>query len=145
MTQLRLELAANEKDQEVNGVDTRLNEREKETRLIWIALVYMTLRRFAFESINTPPPVEYDLKGTKLEGFVRGLDGLVDRVVDAAKKGFTLQTFKLQLSLSDPEIPEGVDVRLVNAQKNLRSQWSRFVFATINMLPENLKGFPTAS
>lgn len=142
---MRFELSANEVEKNVNGIDTRLNEREKETRLIWISLVYMTLRRFGFESANTPPPVHTELKGTKLEGFVRGLDGLVDRVVDAAKRGFTLQTFKLQLSLSDPEVPEGVDVRLVNAQKNLRSQWARFVFTTVNLIPENLKGFPTAS
>lgn len=144
LTALRFELMANEENRKVDGVDTRLNEREKETRMVWIALVYITLAKFNFESVNPPPRVESDLKGTKVEGYIGGLRGLTDRVIEAAKSGLTLQTFKLQLSLTDP-VPEGnSDPQLVNAQKNMRSQWSRIVFATLGILPDSTKGFKSA-
>jgi len=145
LTALRFELMANEENKKIDGIDTRLNEREKETRMVWIALVYITLAKFNFESVNPPPRVESDVKGTKVEGYISGLRGLTDRVVEAAKSGLTLQTFKLQLSLSDPVPDEKVDPQLVNAQKNMRSQWARIIFCTLNMLPDSTKGFKSAT
>lgn len=142
LTALKFELATNDRMGEF-----ALNATEKDTRMIWMALVYSTLCKFKFESVNPPPPVEYDLKGSKVSAMLSGLGRLVDNCVEAARKGYTLQTFKMELQLKDAPIDEKKDeneIRMTNAQKNLRSQWSRIVFATINILPESLKGFNSA-
>ena len=137
LTALKLELAANEGDgpQQFMGQDTRLNDQEKETRLIWMGLVYMTLERYRFPSDNTPPPVTTEFKGTKIHDIFRGLSNLVESVCVAAKRGYTLQTFKMELNLNRDKAAE-----LSPFESNLRSQWSRIVFSTIKVLPEQLKG-----
>lgn len=137
MTALKLELAANESQgTDFMGRSTRLNEREKETRLIWIALVYMTLAKYGFSSENPPPPVVDEFKGTQLGDILQGLNALVDSIVAAAKRGYNLQTFKMELNLKKTEETR----ELSTAEANVRSQWSRIVFSTISILPESLKG-----
>lgn len=132
ITALKLELSANAIDGQYMGRDISLNEQEKETRLIWITLVYLTLGRCGFKSDNPPPPVSKDLKGTKLEPLLVGLSGLVESVCDAAKRGYNLQTFKMELNFKSPEGSS----QMSSAQANVRSQWSRIVFATVNILPD---------
>lgn len=135
LTALKFELSANEVRGNVMGKDIRLTEQEKETRMIWLILVYMTLARYGFKSERTPPPVASDLKGTSMEKLVGGLNALVDSVCDAAARGYNLQTFKMELSLmkADGEKP------LSGAEASIRSQWTRIVFATVNILPDSLK------
>lgn len=138
LTALKFELAANDR-----GGEYALNDNEKDTRMIWMSLVYSTLSKFKFESANPPPPVDIDLKGSKLATLVGGLSRLVDSCIEAARKGYTLQTFKMEMQLQEvgQEERKNADIRLSNAQKNMRSQWSRIIFATIKILPDTLKGF----
>lgn len=70
-----------------------------------------------------------------------GLSNLVDQVSEAARKGYDLARFKMELSLSDKPVENEADMGKINAQKNLRSQWSRIVFTAINILPDSTKGF----
>lgn len=135
ITALKLELSANEITAKYMGRDTALNEQEKETRLTWIALVYLTLARYGFSSENKPPAVKDDVKGGSLEKLVPGLQALVGSVCDAADRGYNLQTFKMEESLKrdvggDP---------LSSAQASIKSQWSRIVFTTVRILPDSLK------
>eukprot|EP00177_Eucheuma_denticulatum_P000181 GFKZ01000323.1.p1 GENE.GFKZ01000323.1~~GFKZ01000323.1.p1 ORF type:complete len:246 (+),score=33.09 GFKZ01000323.1:338-1075(+) len=135
LTALKLELAANEISGKYLGREVKLTDQEKETRLIWIALVYMTLAKYRFVSERTPPSVQSDLKGTTLDPMLGGLGGLVESVCDAADRGYNLQTFKMELSMKaqadNPISPE---------QASIRSQWSRIIFATVAILPDSLKG-----
>lgn len=136
ITALKLELAANETTGTYMGKDVSLNEQEKETRLIWIALVYLTLAKYKFTSENTPPAVSSDLQGSKLEALVIGLTGLVESVCDAASKGYTLQTYKMELSMK-----KGIDDKPISgAEASVRSQWSRIIFATYKILPDSMRG-----
>lgn len=137
ITALKFELAANEAA-EYMGRDISLNDQEKETRLIWITLVYLTLSRYRFISERTPPPPAADLKGTSLEKLVPGLSGLVESICDAAQRGYNLQTYKMELNLkveADAKPSSG-------AEASIRSQWSRIVFTTYNVLPDTQRGKP---
>lgn len=138
ITALKLELAANETQAKHMGRDVTLNDQEKETRLIWIALVYLTLTKYKFNSERTPPPVSADLQGSKMESLVPGLTGLVESVCDAASKGYSLQTFKMELSLKK----EASGKAISGPEASIRSQWSRIIFATFNILPDSLRGAP---
>lgn len=132
ITALKLELSANAGASEYMGRDISLNDQEKETRLIWIALVYLTLTRSTFKPDNPPPPLSKDLQGTKMEPLLPGLSGLVESVCEAAKKGYNLQTFKMELTFKTQQ----ETTQLSSAQANIRSQWSRIVFATVKILPD---------
>lgn len=136
LTALKFELAANEQKGTFMGRDIRLNDQEKETRLIWIALVYMTLARYNFNSENTPPPVTSEFKGTRLGDIICGLANLVDSVCDAAKRGYNLQSYKMELSLQKGDKAKEVSP----AEANVRSQWARIVFSTIRILPQSRSG-----
>lgn len=138
ITALKLELAANETQAKYMGRDISLNDQEKETRLVWLALVYLTLAKFNFASDRTPPPVYADLQGSKMDSLIPGLTGLVESVCDAAARGYSLQTFKMELGLKK----DTGDKPLSGAEASIRSQWSRIIFATYNLLPENLRGKP---
>lgn len=133
---LKFELAANEKLVEYMGRDVTLNDQEKHTRLIWISLVYLTLSKCNFPSDRPIPPVRNDVKGSKLDDIISGLTALVDSIVQAERRGYSLDTFKMELTMQK-DIGEMED--LSQAQSNIRSQWSRIVFATLAVLPENLK------
>jgi len=135
---LKLELSANEAAATYMGRDTSLNEKEKETRLIWVTLVYLTLMRCGFQSDKPHTPIYTDLKGSKMEPILNGLTGLVDSVCEAAKKGYTLQTFKMELSLKAQPDTE----KMSSAQASIRSQWSRIIFSTVKILPDSLLGNP---
>lgn len=135
LTALKLELAANEISGEYMGREVKLTEQEKETRLIWIALVYMTLAKYRFTSEQTPPSVKSDLKGTTLDPMIRGLGALVESVADAADRGYNLKTYKMELSMkAQPDNP------ITPEQASIRSQWARIVFATVGILPDSLRG-----
>ena len=138
LTALKFELAANESaitQSNVMGRDVSLTEQEKETRIIWISLVYITLAKFGFVSERTPPPIRNDLKGTKLESLIDGLEGLVVSVCDAAKQGYNLESWKMELNLKKD--PSGKEI--TPGEASIRSQWSRIVFSTVDILPEELK------
>jgi hypothetical protein len=135
---LQLELAANELSGDAPEIQiARLNEQEKGTRLIWIAIVFLTLQRYNFAAGSVPPgdDVLRSFKGTAVEDLARGLRSLVDNVSDAADKGYSLDTYKMELNLSrDPSIEPPSPATL-----SIQSQWSRIVFATYNLLPEALR------
>lgn len=135
ITALKLELAANELQGTVQGRDVRLDEKEKETRLIWITLVYLTLKRYRFASERYIADIEGDLRGTDLDKILKGLVGLVENVCQAAEKGFDLNTWKMELRLKKNEH----DKEISPAEASIRSQWSRIVFATVTILPDGLK------
>lgn len=134
---LKLELAANEKQAKIMGKDTRLNENEKRTRLIWLALVYMTLQRCRFPSERfSPMDVNADIKQTDISDLIPGLAALVESVCDANKRGYDLKRYKLELNLKkEPDSPQP-DA----AQASIRSQWARIVFSTLELLPGELTG-----
>lgn len=134
---LKLELAANEKTTtEYMGRDVSLNEQEKQTRLIWIILVYLTLSKSKLVPERTVPTVKSELKGTQLEDLLSGLSALVDSVFEAEGKGYSLETFKMELTMQKDV---GQNEPITQAQANIRSQWSRIVFATLGLLPDSLK------
>lgn len=139
MTALKFELQANElvsDDPELQKAT--LNDREKSTRLIWVALVWMTLRRYRFEAGNTPTddeiaagvgsPDESD------EALARGLKTLVESVCDAADRGYTLSTYKLEMNVNRGPNDEPPSASMLSIQ----SQWARIVFATVQLLPDSL-------
>ena len=117
-------------------IDVGLQAQEKETRLIWIRLIYLTLERFRYVRESAPMPLETASRGTEDEEIVRGLAALVGSTVDAWKRGYNLQTVKLENSLNAP--PKG-GKELTPAEKSIRSQWMRIVFLTIDMIPDQYK------
>lgn len=148
MTALQLELSTREPTGTVGGRDVRLTENEKETRLIWIGLVYMTLARFRFPSTNPPPAPERDLAGARVGEVVRGLAVLVEDVVGAARRGYTHKTYQMENSLVESKGAQGAGANLdavegkskyTVAEQQLRSQWTRIVFATIDLLPDDVR------
>lgn len=149
LTALQLELSTREPSGTVGGRDVRLSENEKETRLIWLGLVYMTLARYGFPSANTPPPAEAELTGARVGPVVSGLAGLVDDVKEAAGRGYTHSSYQMERRLAesagaqgkkaDMDAAEGKS-KYTPAEQSLRSQWTRIVFATIDLLPDDVKG-----
>lgn len=136
LTTLKLELAANEltsDDPELQKM--QLNEREKETRFIWIALVFLTLQRYNFNSGNTQNDDVLSHFAPSQEQLARGLKALVNSVCDAADKGYTLSTYKMEMQFNRKQGEEP----LSPASLSIQSQWSRMVFTTIKILPEALK------
>lgn len=134
LTALQFELSNNE----IQYKNTGLTEKEKETRLTWITLVYLTLQKVAFKSEKAVPKVRDDLGESNVGKMVNGLTGLVENVVEAARKGFDLQRFKMELSLRSDTASD----QLSGAEISIRSQWSRIVFMTVKVLPEELTGVP---
>lgn len=134
---LKLELSANEKTNATfMGRDISLNDQEKQTRLIWIALVYLTLSKTKLVSERPVPSIESEFKNTELDKLVSGLNALVQSILEAEAKGYNLDKFKMELTMQKTI---GQDDDLTQAQANVRSQWSRIVFATLGILPEHLK------
>lgn len=134
---LKLELSANEKTNATfMGRDISLNEQEKQTRLIWIALVYLTLSKTKLVSERPVPSIESEFKNTELDKLVSGLNALVQSILEAEAKGYNLETFKMELTIQKTI---GQEDDLTQAQANVRSQWSRIVFAILGILPEHLK------
>lgn len=141
---LKFELSANERVTEYEGVNLALTDDEKQTRLIWISLIYITLASTKMPSERPVPPIRDDLKGTSIESFASGLIALVDSIREAERKGYTLESFKMEIALSQGTAdrktePTEEEVRRAQAQANIRSQWSRIVFRTLAVLPEELK------
>lgn len=142
---LKFELAANERTDVIEGRSIALNEQEKETRLIWIVLVYLTLKSCRFTSERELPNVADELSGTKLEDLLSGLTSLVEAIREAERKGFSLEAFKMELNVqsqtasSDKSTESKVD-SFTGPQANIRSQWSRIVFSTLRIIPEAQKG-----
>lgn len=135
---LKFELAQNEPysdDPEI--MKLALNDKEKSTRMIWVSLVWLTLRRYEF-----PVGLEEDddditsgLGADDSEALARGLNSLVENVCAAADKGYTLSTYKLEQNVSrgpEEEVPSASTL-------SIQSQWARIVFATIKLLPDALK------
>lgn len=128
LTALKFELANNEIKGEYMGRDMSLNDSEKETRLIWIMLVYMTLRFRGFPSERRPPDVGEEVQG-RLKEMAVGLRKLVEDICEAEGKGFSLEGLKMERALG------GGESGLTPAQASVRSQWSRIVFSTLKLLP----------
>lgn len=69
------------------------------------------------------------------EKLARGLEAIVESVGDAADRGFTLKTFKMERAMQrapDEEAPSP-------STASIESQWGRIIFSTIALLPESLK------
>lgn len=113
----------------------QLNEREKETRFIWIALVFLTLERYNFNSGNVQNDDILSHFNPGQEQLAHGLKILVESVSDAADRGYTLSTYKMEMQLNRQEGEEPPSP----ATLSIQSQWSRMVFTTIRILPEALK------
>lgn len=139
LTTLKLELAANELEGESPDIQkAQLNDREKETRLIWIVLVFLTLQRYKFDAGEAAvnDDVLSHLRGTQMEELSRGLNSLVESICDAADRGYNLSTYKMEQQLSRSEGDEQPSA----ATLSIQSQWSRIVFATYSLLPDALTG-----
>jgi len=119
---LNLELYMNQKitgDEKLDSVLT-LSDGEKKARQTWIELVYLTLNHRGFAREQAPPKPDDHM----------GLENLVRVITDAHKRGYTLDTFKLEESLrtADTGPPSPELERLNKAQKSIRSQFMRIVF-----------------
>lgn len=143
---LKFELANNERSAKFQGVDVSLNDQEKQTRLIWIVLVYLTLATTKLQPERPINPVYRDVSGTPLAELVSGLTSLVDSIRTAERKGYNLQTFKMEIAMqtdgnsSTASTSTSEDAqRATQAQANIRSQWSRIIFCTLHLLPDSLK------
>lgn len=129
---LILELSRNEVETGDVSVDKtiRLTDQERQTREIWLVLVYLSLDRLGYMGRggdNAPPAPQDDL----------GLQQLVESTCDALEAGFSLEGLKLELSLRQSgEVP----VALNPAQLSLRSQWTRIVFLTADVIKGSVKG-----
>lgn len=141
---LKFEMAANERVTEYQGVNLALTDEEKQTRLIWISLIYITLASTKMTTERPVPPIREDLKGTSIESFAPGLIALADSIREAERKGYTLESFKMEIALSQGSVDSKAEqsedeIRKARAQANIRSQWSRIVFRTLSVLPKELK------
>lgn len=142
---LKFELKANENliaskatEEALAGRDVKLNEQEKQTRLIWITLVYLTMTKTKLVPERQMPSIKSELQGTPLEDMLSGLSSLVDGIFEAERKGYNLQTFKMEIAMqSGSGKPE--QAQITQAQANIRSQWSRIVFSVLGLLPDTLK------
>eukprot|EP00802_Teleaulax_amphioxeia_P022866 Tamp_23362.p1 GENE.Tamp_23362~~Tamp_23362.p1 ORF type:complete len:291 (+),score=38.38 Tamp_23362:1-873(+) len=101
----------------------RLTDQERQTREVWLVLVYLTLHRMSYnpkKGVKPPKPDD-----------VLGLQALVESTCEALEAGFSLNGLKLELSLRQSgEAP----VPLTPAQLSLRSQWTRIVFLTSEVI-----------
>jgi hypothetical protein len=120
---LILELGRNEIETGDPNVDktVRLTDQERQTREVWLVLIYLTLDRLDYkpQSGSLPPPKPDD---------ALGLGKLVESTCEALKAGFSLEGLKLELSLRESTQP------LSPAQLSLRSQWTRIVFLTSEII-----------
>eukprot|EP00903_Cladosiphon_okamuranus_P011145 g10519.t1 len=117
---------------EVSFVPTKtagrdLHQDEVELRSIWIALVYLTL-----ENANWPQKVQraHEISAPFMDRFAE----FVQKVMDAAAKGHTLQTLKLEEVMrrgAEPRTP---------LEQAVLSQSMRIVFATIDLMKEGWSG-----
>lgn len=136
LTALKFELSTHEKRGVIMGQDIQLNDDEKRTRLIWLALVYATLSRYRFPSERGVLDARKELSESELSDIARAIFALVDSVCDAAQRGYDLQRFKLELNLKKDKDAPPLDAN----QASIRSQWARIVFSTLGLLPEELTG-----
>ncbi|KAJ8904626.1 hypothetical protein NDN08_001144 [Rhodosorus marinus] len=104
----------------------QLNENEKKTRYVWIILVYLALQKLRFPSENKNMTVPKD-------ELVPSLQGLVDDVSEAYKKGFSFDGLKMEITLKkQPGQPE------ISADAaSIRSQWMRIVYITNQLVASN--------
>jgi hypothetical protein len=118
---LILELGRNEIETGDPNVDktVRLTDQERQTREVWLVLIYLTLDRLNYKSSGLKPAKPSD---------TLGLGTLVDSTCEALKAGFSLEGLKLELSLRETVKP------LTPAQLSLRSQWTRIVFLTSEVI-----------
>ena len=118
---LILELSRNEIETGDPNVDktVRLTDQERQTREVWLVLIYLTLDRLNYKPISVTPSKPED---------TLGLGKLVDSTCEALKAGFSLEGLKLELSLRETAQP------LSPAQLSLRSQWTRIVFLTSEVI-----------
>lgn len=98
--------------------------------------MFLTLRRYGFVAGNTPVNDDIlDHFKISNEGLARGLEALVENVADAADRGFTLSTYKMERAMkraADEEPPSP-------STASIESQWGRIVFSTIGLLPDSLR------
>ncbi|KAI0566602.1 hypothetical protein FGB62_7g668 [Gracilaria domingensis] len=134
LTALKFELATHEKHATFMGRDVRLNDDEKKTRFIWLALVYLTLKRCQFPTErDSAIDIAADIEASDIRELMPGLAAFVNNVYDAAQRGLDLQRFKLELSLRRDDKSPSLD----KAQVSIRSQWARIVFSTLQLMPES--------
>lgn len=136
LTALKFELSTHEKRGVVMGQDIQLNDDEKRTRTIWLALVYATLSRYRFPTERGILDARAELSQSELSEMAPTIFSLVDAVCDAAQRGYDLQRFKLERNLvkDQDSPPEDAD------EASIRSQWARIVFSTLDLLPGELTG-----
>ena len=120
---LILELSRNEIETGDANVDktVRLTDQERQTREVWLVLIYLTLDRLNYH------PQSEAARPSKPDDSL-GLVTLVDSTCEALKAGFSLEGLKLELSLRESVQP------LSPAQLSLRSQWTRIVFLTSEVI-----------
>ncbi len=120
---LILELGRNEIATGDPNVDKteRFTDQERQTREIWLVLIYHTLDRLNYKPQSTA------IRPSKPDHAL-GLDTFVDTTCEALKAGFSLEGFKLELSLRKSLQP------LSPAQLSLWSQWTRIVFLTSEVI-----------
>ncbi|CAN8074949.1 unnamed protein product [Agarophyton chilense] len=132
LTALKFELVAHERHTTYMGRDIRLNDDEKKTRFIWLALVYLTLKRCQFPTEKEAAfDIAADISASDIRELMPGLAAFVNNVYDAAQRGLDLQRYKLELSLSKNENSPELD----KSQVSIRSQWARIVFTTLELMP----------
>ncbi|CAM9550318.1 unnamed protein product [Scytosiphon promiscuus] len=117
---------------EVSFVPTKtagrdLQPDEVELRSVWIALVYLTL-----ENANWPQKVQraHEISAPFMDRF----SDFVKKVMDAAARGHTLQTLKLEEVMrrgAEPRTP---------MEAAVLSQSMRIVFATLDLMKEGWSG-----
>lgn len=135
---LRFELSRNEpfsEDPEI--MKLALNDKEKSTRMVWVSLVWLTLRRYGFPTGREvdDDDITSGLGTDDSQELAEGLVKLVRSVCEAADAGYDLSTYKLEQSIGRKEGEEPPTASMLS----IMSQWARIVFATINILPNELK------
>lgn len=135
---LRFELSRNEPfSDDPKVMKLALNDKEKSTRMIWVSLVWLTLRRYGFPTGREvdDDDITSGLGTDDSEELADGLVMMARSVCEAADAGYDLSTYKLEQNIGrkEGEVPPSASML------SIMSQWARIVFATIKVLPDELK------
>lgn len=93
-------------------------------RDLWLRLVYLTL-----EAVGETGPAE-PIGIENAADDESGVQQLVSGVVRAYQEGYSLDSFKLEISLEDNQLDDP-------GQSALLSQWMRIIFMTLQLRGEN--------
>eukprot|EP00274_Cyanoptyche_gloeocystis_P001607 CAMPEP_0196663612 /NCGR_PEP_ID=MMETSP1086-20130531/53547_1 /TAXON_ID=77921 /ORGANISM="Cyanoptyche gloeocystis , Strain SAG4.97" /LENGTH=198 /DNA_ID=CAMNT_0041999501 /DNA_START=254 /DNA_END=850 /DNA_ORIENTATION=+ len=123
---LQFELASNEITTGNAQLDERirLSAEEKQVRTVWLTLAYMTLNAVGYRPRDIPEWVRPAVDDTK------GLESLVMGVMDAHRRGYSLESLKLEQTLL---LRDG-ESALPESEAAVRSQWMRIVFLTLDLI-----------